>query len=119
MEFIGDSEKQLAAPALKDISIPSPVRTYNNIMNMIEVGYTKAKLVHADLSEYNILWQNGPVIIDVSQAVVKDHDKAAKYLYRDIQNVTFFFKKLGVATPDPEEITSHILSAGEETNDVS
>ncbi|MFW9918469.1 MAG: serine protein kinase RIO [Candidatus Thorarchaeota archaeon] len=119
MEFIGSQEESLAAPAIKDIVIPSPVKTYNEIMQMIELGYTKAKLVHADLSEYNILWMDGPIIIDVSQAVVKDHDNATKYLYRDIQNVTFFFNKLGVDTPDPEEITSQMISLGEESNDVS
>lgn len=119
MEFIGDQEESHAAPAIKDITVPSPVKTYNDIINMIEVGYTKAKLVHADLSEYNILWMNGPILIDVSQAVVREHDNATKYLYRDIQNVTFFFRKLGVATPDPEEITSHIISVGEDKDDVS
>ena len=119
MEFIGNQSDSQAAPAIKDIKIPSPVKTYNDIINMIEIGYVKAKLVHADLSEYNILWMKGPVIIDVSQAVVKDHENSAKYLYRDIQNVTYFFNKLGVSTPDPEEITSHIISLGEETNDVS
>ncbi len=119
MEFIGNQETQQAAPAIKDVTISNPVRTYNIIINMIEEGYTKAKLVHADLSEYNILWSNGPVIIDVSQAVVKDHDNAPKYLYRDIQNVTYFFNRLDVDTPDPEEITSHILSEGEKKDDVS
>jgi RIO kinase 1 len=81
---------------------------------MVVNGYTKAGLVHADLSEYNILWwKNKPVIIDVSQAVLKEHDNAARYLYRDIQNLTFFFRKLGVATTDPKEVVTHILSKGE------
>jgi RIO kinase 1 len=80
---------------------------------MIELGYTEAKLVHADLSEYNILWDDGPVIIDVSQAVVKEHDHAAKYLYRDIQNVSFYFRKLGVETADPKEITRYIMEQGD------
>jgi len=119
MEFIGDQKAGMAAPLLKSVSIPSPVKTYNQIIEMIELGYTEAKLVHADLSEYNILWDDGPIIIDVSQAVVRDHDHAKKYLYRDIQNVSFYFKKLGVTTADPHEIAQHIIKQGDEHDDVS
>jgi RIO kinase 1 len=114
MEFIGDGKQGFAAPLMKGVQIPSPVKTYNAIINMVVKGYTKAGLVHADLSEYNILWWNDkPIIIDVSQAVLTAHDNATKYLYRDIQNITFFFNKLGVATTDPKEVVKHILSIGE------
>ncbi|MHA2424648.1 MAG: RIO1 family regulatory kinase/ATPase domain-containing protein [Candidatus Thorarchaeota archaeon] len=51
--------------------------------------------------------------MDVSQAVLKAHDNATKYLYRDIQNLTFFFNRLGVATTEPKEVVKHILSIGE------
>ena len=53
-----------------------------------------------------------PIIIDVSQAVLKAHGNASRYLYRDIQNLTSYFTKLGVDCADPKEITKHIL--GEE-----
>ena len=90
-----------------------PVGTFDQIIEMIELGYRKAGLVHADLSEFNILWLDHPIIIDVSQAVLKEHHNASRYLYRDIQNVCKYFKKLGVETTDPKEITKHILSSGE------
>ncbi len=80
---------------------------------MIQKGYTKAGLVHADLSEYNILWMDGPIIIDVSQAVLKAHGNSARYLYRDIKNLTQYFTKLGVECADPKEITKYILASGE------
>jgi len=76
MEFIGDSEQSIAAPLLKNTVIPDPVLTFNEIIGMIQNGYTEAGLVHADLSEYNILWDDGPVFIDVSQAVLLAHDNA-------------------------------------------
>ncbi|MHA2188543.1 MAG: serine protein kinase RIO [Candidatus Thorarchaeota archaeon] len=113
MEFIGDSEQGLAAPLLKNVDIPSPVETFDQLIEMIELGYRKAGLVHADLSEFNILWLDCPIIIDVSQAVLKEHPNASRYLYRDIQNVCKYFNKLGVETTDPKEITKHILSSGE------
>jgi RIO kinase 1 len=113
MEFIGTDDQTIAAPLLKNVEIPSPVKTFNEIIGVIEKGYTKAGLVHADLSEYNILWFDGPVIIDVSQAVLLAHDYAKKYLFRDIQNIINYFKKLGVETESPEEIARYIVAAGE------
>ena len=114
MEFIGDEESKLPAPLLKDVELESPVETFNEIIGMIETGYTEAELVHADLSEFNILWLEKLYFIDVSQAVLKAHDYAEKYLYRDIQNITSYFNKLDVETADPQDITDYILSLGEE-----
>ncbi len=114
MEFIGEMVDGRPAPLLRQIDIPSPVDTFNQIIDMIATGYEKAELVHADLSEYNILWYGEPVFIDVSQAVLKTHDNASRYLYRDIQNITNYFRKLGVVTEDPKVIANHILSLGSE-----
>ncbi len=120
MEFIGDSESGLPAPLLRNIEIPSPVDTFNQIINMIELSYVSAGLVHADLSEYNILWHdNQPIFIDVSQAVVKSHENSKKYLYRDIQNIVNYFRRLDVEAEEPKVITTHILKSGEESDDVS
>lgn len=119
MEFIGDNEQLIAAPLLKQVEIPSPPDTFNEIIGMVEAGYTKAGLIHADLSEFNILWQDGPVFIDVSQSVLTAHNNAKKYLVRDIQNIVNFFKKLDVETEEPEVIANYIISAGEKQNGIS
>src|SRR5690606_10531768 len=61
--------------------------------------YHKAKLVHADLSEYNILYYKGQIyIIDVSQSVEHDHPHALEFLRKDCFNVTDFFYKKGLTT---------------------
>lgn len=114
MEFIGDLESNLPAPLLRNVKIPSPVKVFNEIIEMIELSYTKAGLVHADLSEYNILWLGKPIIIDVSQAVLLSHDFAERYLLRDIQNITNYFSKLSVDTEEPEVIAQHIISVGDQ-----
>jgi RIO kinase 3 len=58
--------------------------------------YQKCKLVHADLSEYNMLWHDNRVwFIDVSHAVEPTHPHALEFLHRDCTNVVEFFKKKG------------------------
>ena len=55
------------------------------------------KLVHADLSEYNILYHEEHLwIIDVSQSVEHDHPAAFDFLRKDIKNMEDFFGRLGV-----------------------
>ncbi|MGQ4910975.1 MAG: serine protein kinase RIO [Candidatus Thorarchaeota archaeon] len=114
MEFIGDEKNNLPAPLLKHAAIGRPVSTFNRIIDMIEKSYKEAKLVHADLSEYNILWTGKPVFIDVSQAVLIAHPRAKDYLYRDIQNIINYFRRLGVESEDPVVIARHIIDSGEE-----
>ena len=57
----------------------------------------KAGLIHADLSQFNILnYKEKPVFIDMSQATPLEDPNAMKYLERDIKNICNFFKKRGV-----------------------
>ena len=69
MEFIGkDGEVH---HRLKKCSPENPERIYKMLVNSVKRLYQKAKLVHGDLSEYNILmWKGLPVIIDMSQSVM-------------------------------------------------
>ena len=67
--------------------------------------YRKAGLVHADLSEYNIMiWKGKPVLFDVSQTVSRKHPMAREFLRRDLENMIRYFKRLGVAVPPVEEL---------------
>jgi RIO kinase 1 len=55
--------------------------------------YQCCRLVHADLSEYNILVHEGKlVIIDVSQSVDLDHPKALDFLREDCAHINDFFR---------------------------
>jgi len=59
--------------------------------------YQKANLIHADLSEYNMLYHNYQIwFIDVSQAVETTHPNGRLFLLRDCFNVTKFFRSIGV-----------------------
>ncbi len=119
MEFIGDVMDGTPAPLLRNVKLESPVDVFDDIMNMIDIGYNKAGLVHADLSEYNIMWYNEPVFIDVSQSVLTSHPNAEKYLLRDIKNITDYFRRLGVETPEITHMLDEITSSGANNDVVS
>jgi len=51
--------------------------------------FHSCRLVHADLSEYNMLWFHDQVyFIDVAQAVDAMHPHAMEFLLRDCSNVS-------------------------------
>ena len=110
MDYIGF--ESIPAPILKDIKSPKePVKLMNEILVFIKELYQKAKLVHGDLSEFNILYHNQkPIIIDVSQAVSIQHPKAEVYLVRDIKNIFKYFEKLGIETPDPKVFYYEVIN---------
>lgn len=107
MKFIG--EKQAAAPLLKDVKLKKPNKVYAKVVDFLFKLYEDGNLVHADLSEYNILYyKKNPIIIDVSQAVLLDHPYAAVFLYRDISNINRHFASLGVETLSNDELYEQI-----------
>ena len=98
MEFIG--EDGVAAPRLKDIGsqlgLEGADEIFEKVVEYMETLYTKADLVHSDLSEFNILYRDEPVLIDMGQAVTLDHPRADEFLNRDVKNAVRYFRKLGV-----------------------
>lgn len=108
MEFIGDKEGN-PAPLLKNAKISNPKKIADILINYIKILYNNAKLVHGDLSGFNVLIKDGePVIIDISQGVVVDHPLAEELLNRDIGNLLKDFKKLGIIISE-DEIKSKIM----------
>jgi RIO kinase 1 len=94
MEYIGDTHQ--AAPLLKDVPLKNPQKIFDEIITFISLMYN-AGIVHADLSEYNILmFRQKPYIIDVGQAVLLEHPSSAEFLKRDIHNIVHYFKKYGI-----------------------
>jgi RIO kinase 1 len=95
MEFIG--KDGVPAPRLKDVKPEEPQRIYDIVAGYMRLLYQKARLVHGDLSEYNILlYEDEPVIIDMGQAVMLEHPMSREFLARDIKNIVRYFRKLGV-----------------------
>lgn len=110
MSFIGESHKP--AEKLKEAFLKPAELTEAYLQTIAGMNslYKDAQLVHADLSEYNILWHNKQCwFIDVSQSVDRNHPKALEFLYRDCINVSSFFKKKGAEeTKSAEELFTDI-----------
>jgi RIO kinase 2 len=75
--------------------ITNPKKVFKEIMRNVKKAYSKAHVIHADLSEYNIILRPDMhiLIIDWPQYVMTDHPNADELLQRDIQNVITFFDR--------------------------
>lgn len=105
MEFIGHDGK--AAPRLKDAGLnSSQLRSaYTEMILNIRTLYQDCKLVHGDLSEYNILFYKEQLyIIDVSQSVDLDHPHALTFLREDCLHVNDYFRRQGLQTLTVREL---------------
>ncbi len=102
MEFIGEDNH--AAPQLIKQNPEDPEQFFQKTMEQTRKLYQEARLIHADLSAFNILNHNEePVLIDFSHAIDPGYPNSAKYLKRDIDNVCAHFNnKLGLQK-NPEE----------------
>lgn len=97
MTYIGD--ELMPAPPLHTVELmPEEVQplfdnTMRNIRLMLEHG-----MIHGDLSEYNILyWQGKIILIDFPQVVdVETNSHAEEILKRDIERVCQYFNQFGV-----------------------
>ena len=104
MEFLGD-KRGYAFPRLRDARLTGEDveeqwrNLYIQLLGIMRRLYQVCSLVHADLSEYNILYNNKQLyIIDVSQSVEHDHPRALEFLRMDIKNVGDYFRRQGVDT---------------------
>ena len=93
MELVTDDEGN-AAPRLNDVKLTPEIaidlhrRLIREVVRMLNAG-----VVHGDLSEFNILLgADGPVIIDLPQAVdAAGNNHAPRMLVRDVDNLRRFF----------------------------
>lgn len=92
MSFIG--KDGVRAPLMKETSLEDSEKTLELLLTYVKRLYRKAGLVHADLSEYNVMiWKKRPVIFDVAQSVLIKHPLAKKFIQRDLENLHRYFKR--------------------------
>jgi RIO kinase 1 len=100
MEFLGLNG--WPSPRLKDAQLKEKRmrQAYVQTILIMRHMFQRCRLVHGDLSEYNLLWHDNQVyVIDVSQSVESDHPSALDFLRKDASNVNDFFSKAGNLSP--------------------
>jgi RIO kinase 1 len=93
MELVTDANGD-AAPRLNDVDFtPEQARRHHASLITEVIRMLCAGIVHGDLSEFNILLaEDGPVIIDLPQAVdAAGNNHASRMLLRDVANLRNFF----------------------------
>jgi RIO kinase 1 len=106
MDFIGN--EGLPAPRLQTIALEDPQAVHDDLVVQVRRMVQKARLVHGDLSPYNVLYCDGlPVLIDVAQSIEAEHPQARALLERDVANFAKYFQKLGVPT-SPESFLAAV-----------
>ncbi|WP_163557999.1 PA4780 family RIO1-like protein kinase [Halomonas sp. NO4] len=117
MEMIADAEG-LAAPRLDDVTLTAEqarehyAKVIGDVVRMLCAG-----LVHGDLSEFNVLLAaDGPVIIDLPQAVdAAGNNSAAMMFERDVDNMRRYFGRFApelLATDYAKEVWA-LFEAGD------
>ena len=94
--------------------IPEPRKVLKEILQNIRKTYLKADVIHADLSEYNVILQPNMhiLIIDWPQYVTKKHPNAHQLLTRDVKNILQFFKRKHMLEIKLEEILAYVTGSG-------
>lgn len=107
MEFIGESG--IPAPTLHETEVDE--NDYLQLVQIVTRLYREAKLVHGDLSEYNVFkTKNGLILFDFGSAIDIMHPNAQNFLKRDIKNMSYFFAKRGLIVENPSDLQSKITS---------
>lgn len=110
MEFIG--EGHVAAPRLASVrGTPSETaELWQQVVELMRV-FARAGYAHGDLSPYNLLVQNGRVmVIDVPQIVdIVSNPRGIELLERDCRNVSSWFQRHGVDC-DPEALAGELIA---------
>jgi RIO kinase 1 len=105
MEYIGTDAGR--GKRLAEVRIENPETAFEVVREYMrrlhEVG-----LVHGDLSEYNLVFHEGEiVVIDLGQAVTVHHGNAREFLERDCRNVANFFTRQGHDV-DPDDLFEYL-----------
>jgi RIO kinase 1 len=99
MELV--TQDSLPAPLLREatLELEDYERIYKQILIDMRHIYHRCNLVHADLSEYNLLVRDQKVVwIDVGQSVEHDNPNSTIFLRRDIATITKYFQAMGIKT---------------------
>ncbi len=106
MEYIGSPP--LPAPTFAETEVDES--DYAWAFEAIARLWRKAKLVHADFSEFNVFkTEKERVLFDMGSAVLNSHPQAEEYLRRDVSNMVRFFRKRGITGEDAGSLMKGVV----------
>jgi RIO kinase 2 len=93
--------------------IPEPKKILSEILLNVRRTYMKAGVIHADLSEYNVVLKPDThvLIIDWPQYVTTDHPNTDMLLTRDIRNILGFFMRKHLLKTKLEEALAYVTGS--------
>ena len=99
MEYIGNPPEP--APTFAETEVDET--DYDWTFETIGTLWKKAKLVHADFSEFNVFkTEKERVLFDMGAAVLSSHPQSEEFLKRDVSNMVRFFRKRGIVKTDTD-----------------
>ena len=98
--------------------IPDPKHVFMEILENVRKAYLKAGVIHADLSEYNVILQPDMhiLIIDWPQYVRNNHPNAEQLLKRDLRNILTFFRKKRLLKANLDEVFAYVTGLKDSVN---
>jgi RIO kinase 2 len=94
----------ITGPSLSRCRLDEPDEMLDAILENVREAY-RLGMIHADLSEYNILIEDGKcVIIDWPQWMETNHQNAGTILERDITNILAFFERKYKIVREPGDV---------------
>ena len=106
MEYIGSPPQP--APTFAETEVDET--DYDWTFETIGKLWKKAKLVHADFSEFNVFkTEKERVLFDMGSAVLSSHPQSEEFLRRDVSNMVRFFRKRGIVKSDADSWMEKIV----------
>jgi RIO kinase 1 len=106
MEFIG--EPPAAPPTFAETEVDHD--DYDWTIKSVTKLYRAAKLVHSDLSEYNIFKVGSEkILFDMGSAVLSSHPRADEFLLRDLSNMVRFFRRRGIFDAEAATLLKRLI----------
>jgi RIO kinase 2 len=91
--------------------LSNPGKILKEILRNVRKAYVNAGLIHADLSEYNIILKTDKhiLIIDWPQYAPRSHPNAQDLLKRDVQNILQYFRRKHKLNVTLEESLEYVV----------
>ena len=123
MEFISDIDNnETPAPLVRDITLADPTETLYDAVDILADLFLKARFIHGDYSEYNLMVGKQLITMDVSQSVQYNQktfintpiririDRAVDLLKTDLMNLNRYFQRRYKVAFNTEEVLESIVN---------